>query len=237
MEKRKLDFPRNDLSRRGSTRGVRRQSLDSAMFHHCRRLVEDSMTMTVLLNRFANFACRAADQDEYQRLRRSAGAHYAPSAWSQKVSLDSCDAKFKLPVVASTDKKPGSEPLIRYEAFGGINWARHGRSFKRPRACRSVKKRSCGADWLGAVHRLDTAISSGGDRPGFTRNCPMKSRSWACSSRGAVSEPSPLIYLRGFLVVSEENPGASAGGGFGRMLQFCHSRVIHVTRNALSFGG
>ncbi len=73
-----------------------------------------------MLNRFANFACRAADRDEYQRLRRSVGVRYAASAWSQKVSLASCDGKFKLPVAAGTNDKAGFEPAIHYESFGGI---------------------------------------------------------------------------------------------------------------------
>ncbi len=43
------------------------------------------------LNRFAHFACRAGDPDEYARLRDAVGKRFSATAWTAKYSLESCD--------------------------------------------------------------------------------------------------------------------------------------------------
>jgi membrane associated rhomboid family serine protease len=45
----------------------------------------------VILNSFANFACRAGDQVEYGRLRSAVGKRFSSTAWSTKYSLGACD--------------------------------------------------------------------------------------------------------------------------------------------------
>jgi hypothetical protein len=47
----------------------------------------------VILNRFANFACRAGDQSEYNRLRSAIGKRFSATAWSTKYSIDTCDKR------------------------------------------------------------------------------------------------------------------------------------------------
>ncbi len=43
------------------------------------------------MNRFAHFACRARDPDEYARLRDGVGKRFSATAWTAKYSLESCD--------------------------------------------------------------------------------------------------------------------------------------------------
>jgi membrane associated rhomboid family serine protease len=45
----------------------------------------------VILNQFANFACRAGDKAEYYRLRDSVKRRFSATAWSTKYSVDACD--------------------------------------------------------------------------------------------------------------------------------------------------
>jgi len=44
-----------------------------------------------VLNSFANFACRAGDKTEYNRLRSVIGRRISATAWSTKYSMDACD--------------------------------------------------------------------------------------------------------------------------------------------------
>jgi membrane associated rhomboid family serine protease len=46
-----------------------------------------------VLNSFANFACRADDKDNYNRLRGAVGKGISFTAWSDKYSIESCDKK------------------------------------------------------------------------------------------------------------------------------------------------
>jgi membrane associated rhomboid family serine protease len=48
-------------------------------------------TSDVILNRFANFACRAGDKAEYNRLRDSVSKRFSATAWSTKYSIETCD--------------------------------------------------------------------------------------------------------------------------------------------------
>jgi hypothetical protein len=46
------------------------------------------------VNGFARFACIGGDGEQYKRLRSRLRQHYSATAWSAKVSLESCDKKF-----------------------------------------------------------------------------------------------------------------------------------------------
>jgi membrane associated rhomboid family serine protease len=54
-------------------------------------LVKRYPTSDVILNSFANFACRAGDKAEYNRLRSDIGKRFSATAWSSKYSMDACD--------------------------------------------------------------------------------------------------------------------------------------------------
>ena len=54
-------------------------------------LVKRFPTSDVILNSFANFACRAGDKAEYNRLRDSVKRRFSATAWSTKYSMDACD--------------------------------------------------------------------------------------------------------------------------------------------------
>jgi membrane associated rhomboid family serine protease len=45
----------------------------------------------VVLNSFANFACRAGDKTEYNRLRDGIKRRFSATAWSTKYSIEACD--------------------------------------------------------------------------------------------------------------------------------------------------
>lgn len=54
-------------------------------------LVKRHPSSDVILNSFANFACRAGDKAEYNRLRKDLGKRFSATAWSIKYSMDACD--------------------------------------------------------------------------------------------------------------------------------------------------
>jgi membrane associated rhomboid family serine protease len=54
-------------------------------------LVKRHPSSDVILNSFANFACRAGDKAEYNRLRKDLGKRFSATAWSTKYSMDACD--------------------------------------------------------------------------------------------------------------------------------------------------
>jgi membrane associated rhomboid family serine protease len=54
-------------------------------------LVKRYPTSDAILNSFANFACRAGDKAEYNRLRDSVKRRFSATAWSTKYSIEGCD--------------------------------------------------------------------------------------------------------------------------------------------------
>ena len=54
-------------------------------------LVKRHPTSDAILNSFANFACRAGDKAEYNRLRDSVKRRFSATAWSTKYSIEACD--------------------------------------------------------------------------------------------------------------------------------------------------
>jgi membrane associated rhomboid family serine protease len=57
-------------------------------------VVRHHPTSDVVVNGFARFACIGGDGEQYKRLRSRLRQHYSATAWSAKVSLESCDKKF-----------------------------------------------------------------------------------------------------------------------------------------------
>jgi membrane associated rhomboid family serine protease len=54
-------------------------------------LVKRYPTSDAILNSFANFACRAGDKAEYNRLRNDVQKRFSATSWSTKYSMDACD--------------------------------------------------------------------------------------------------------------------------------------------------
>jgi hypothetical protein len=54
-------------------------------------LVKRHPASDAVLNSFANFACRAGDKAEYNRLRVEIGKRFSATAWTTKYSIDACD--------------------------------------------------------------------------------------------------------------------------------------------------
>jgi membrane associated rhomboid family serine protease len=54
-------------------------------------LVKRRPASDLVLNSFANFACRAGDRAEYNRLRDGIKTRFSATAWSPKYSIDACD--------------------------------------------------------------------------------------------------------------------------------------------------
>jgi rhomboid protease GluP len=72
-----------------------------------------------ILNDFANFACRAADKEEYDRLRAVIDKRYSATAWSTKYTRESCDKELK--VSGGSQALPNSNEVAeRVESLGGI---------------------------------------------------------------------------------------------------------------------
>ncbi|HYM44261.1 MAG TPA: rhomboid family intramembrane serine protease [Steroidobacteraceae bacterium] len=57
----------------------------------------------VVLNGFARFACLAGDAEEYKQLRPQLTKRYSATAWTAKVTLESCDKKFGIAAAAAKE--------------------------------------------------------------------------------------------------------------------------------------
>lgn len=57
------------------------------------QLIRKHPTSDLVLNEYANFACRAGDWSEFDRLRRTAASRFSSTAWSSPYSFQTCDAK------------------------------------------------------------------------------------------------------------------------------------------------
>jgi len=79
-------------------------------------LMRDHPKSDYVVNGFARFACLGGDAQEYKELRPDLRQRYSATAWSDKVSLESCDKKFRIPAV--TDGKTRSAPPAGATAAG-----------------------------------------------------------------------------------------------------------------------
>jgi membrane associated rhomboid family serine protease len=74
----------------------------------------------VVLNSYANFACRAGDMASYYRLRYAVGQRFSSTAWSPKYSKESCDQK----LAASSELRGPPLPELatgdRIRSLGGL---------------------------------------------------------------------------------------------------------------------
>ena len=82
-------------------------------------LVKRYPTSDVVLNSFANFACRAGDKPEYNRLRTAITKRTSAIAWSSKYSMDTCDKQLG---VGGEFHALGvlSDAAGRIESLGGV---------------------------------------------------------------------------------------------------------------------
>ena len=75
----------------------------------------------VVLNLFATMACRAGDADQYRNLRDKLTSRYSSVAWSSKISLKSCDAKFSgAPAAARPETAAQFNPRMPILSLGGV---------------------------------------------------------------------------------------------------------------------
>jgi hypothetical protein len=82
-------------------------------------LVKRHPSSDAILNSFANFACRAEDKAEYNRLRKDIGKRYSATAWSTKYSMEACDKQLG---VGGEFHALGvlSDVVGRIESLGGV---------------------------------------------------------------------------------------------------------------------
>ena len=59
-------------------------------------LMEDRPNSDYIRNAWGKFACIAGDRSEYEAFHSKLSHHYSASAWSNKISVASCDQKFSL---------------------------------------------------------------------------------------------------------------------------------------------
>lgn len=74
----------------------------------------------VVLNSFANFACRANDKDDYNRLRGAVGKRLASTAWSGKYSIESCDKLLAAPGAYPNSLTQEALPGEVVRSLGGV---------------------------------------------------------------------------------------------------------------------
>jgi len=82
-------------------------------------LVKRYPASDVILNSFANFACRAGDKTEYNRLRDDIKRRFSATAWSTKYSIEACDKQLG---VGGEFHAAGvlSDVVGRIEALSGV---------------------------------------------------------------------------------------------------------------------
>jgi hypothetical protein len=77
----------------------------------------------VILNRFANMACRAGDADQYRELSADLSERYSTVAWSGRYSRANCDKKFANVASASVGEVSALQQQTgvgRIQSLGGI---------------------------------------------------------------------------------------------------------------------
>jgi membrane associated rhomboid family serine protease len=74
----------------------------------------------VILNSFANFACRAGDKVEYHRLRSAVGKRFSSTAWSTKYSMEACDKQLGAGGDFQASRDLNDVPAGRILLLGGV---------------------------------------------------------------------------------------------------------------------
>jgi rhomboid protease GluP len=80
-------------------------------------------TSDIILNRFANMACRAGDADQYRELSADVVKRYSTVAWSGRYSRADCDKKFaNVPLTSVREANARQQEASggRIQSFGGI---------------------------------------------------------------------------------------------------------------------
>jgi hypothetical protein len=83
-------------------------------------LVRRYSASDAVLNSFANFACRANDKGDYNRLRGAVGKRLSSTAWSTKYSIESCDKKLAVAGAMPSTLTPEALPGERVRSLGGV---------------------------------------------------------------------------------------------------------------------
>jgi membrane associated rhomboid family serine protease len=114
-------------------------------------LVKRYPTSDAVLNSFANFACRAADQVTYNQLREAVGRRLASTSWSTKYSIESCDKKLATPGELHSLLLPEALPGDRIRSLGGV---RLGMTRKELVAAKGLPVRL--EDWYWVYNSIDS---------------------------------------------------------------------------------
>lgn len=83
-------------------------------------LVKRYPTSDVVLNSFANFACRAGDSTEYKRLGTAVKERPSSTAWSAKYSIDACDKQLAPGGNFRAPQAIDGVPTGRIVSLGGV---------------------------------------------------------------------------------------------------------------------
>jgi rhomboid protease GluP len=106
----------------------------------------------VILNSFANFACRAGDKDTYSGLRGSLEKRTSSVSWTDKYSIQSCDRKFAITDIKQNLASLASPELpynvISAEPIRVLGGVRLGMRSQELIAAKGQPIRKTGADWV-----------------------------------------------------------------------------------------
>jgi hypothetical protein len=172
-------------------------------------LVRRYSASDAVLNSFANFACRADDKDDYNRLRGAVGKRLSSTAWSTKYSIEACDKKLAVAGAFPNSLMPEALPGEVVRSLGGV---RLGMTRRELLAAKGDPIRQEEAYWvynsIDSKHNgvLTAAFSpSGQDSDGIVRAVEY--------TGDEMSAPTELPYLNGWTSVKViEKYGAQIDG-------------------------